>query len=66
MFCCTLLYFHYSFAIILMEKRAGCFDFIFAFLVPYDCCVALPYGATGLSAIVIVVFPDHTHLLFLS
>ena len=48
------------------EERAGCFAFIFAFLVPYDCCVALPYGVTGLSAVVIVVFPDHTHLLFLS
>ena len=38
----------------------------FAYLVPCDCCVALPYGATGLSAVVIVVFPDHIHLLFLS
>ena len=28
-----------------------------------DCCVALPRGATGLQ-FVIVVFPDHTHLLF--
>ena len=26
--------------------------------------MALPYDATGLSAVVIVVFPDHTHLLF--
>ena len=26
---------------------------------------ALPRGATGLSAFVIVVFPDHTHLLVL-
>ena len=32
-----------------------------------DCCVALPCGALGLSAVqfVIVVFPDHSHLLFL-
>ena len=28
-----------------------------------DGCVALPRGAMGLSAVVIVVFPDHTHLL---
>ena len=28
-----------------------------------DCCVAIPRGAMGLSAVVIVVFPDHTHLL---
>ena len=32
-----------------------------------DCCVALPHSAMGLSAVfVIVVFPDHTRLLFLS
>ena len=60
-FCCALLYFHHNFAIILMGQRVGCFAFIFAFLVPCDCCVALPYGATCLSTVVIVVFPDHTH-----
>ena len=31
-----------------------------------DCCVALPCGAMSLSAVVIVIFPDHTHLLFLT
>ena len=32
-----------------------------------DCCVAFPLGDMGLSAICkIVVFPDHTHLLFLA
>ena len=31
-----------------------------------DCCVALPRGAMNLSAVVIVIFPDHTHLLFLT
>ena len=68
MLCCALLYFHSSFAIILMGKTelVAFFAFIFAFLVPCDCCVALPYGATGLSAVVIVVFPDQTHLLFFS
>ena len=30
-----------------------------------DCCVALPRGAMGLSAVCICGFPDHTHLLFL-
>ena len=29
-----------------------------------DCCVVLPRGAMGLQ-FVIMVFPDHTHLLFL-
>ena len=29
-----------------------------------DCCVAIPRGAMGSSAAVIVVFPDHTHLIF--
>ena len=40
-----------SFAIILMgEERAGCFA-LFVFLVSRHCCVALPRGATGLSAV---------------
>ena len=59
-FCCALLYFYHNFAIILMGKRE-LVAFIFAFLVPCDCCVALPYGAMCLSTVVIVVFPDHTH-----
>ena len=50
MFCCMLLYVHSSFAINLMGKRAGCFT-LFVFLVSSDCCVALPYDATGLSAV---------------
>ena len=45
MFCCTLLYPHSSFAIILMGKR----DMV-AFLVSHNCDVALPRGAMGLSA----------------
>ena len=32
----------------------------------HDCCVALPRGAMSLSTVVIVIFPDHTHLLFLT
>ena len=31
-----------------------------------DCCVALPRGAMGLSAVCVVAFPDHTHLLFMT
>ena len=31
-----------------------------------DCCLALPRGAMSLSAVVIVIFSDHTHLLFLT
>ena len=62
MFCCTLLYVHSSFAIILMGKeRAGCFTW-FVFLVPRDCCVAFTRGGMGFFLrFVIVVFPDHTH-----
>ena len=63
MFCCTLLYVPSSFANILMEReRAGCFA-EFVFLVSRDCCVALPCGTVGLLQFVIVVSPDHTHLL---
>ena len=50
MFCCTLLNVLSSIAIILNGKRAGCFAW-FVFLVSRDCCVALPRGAMGLSAV---------------
>ena len=46
MFFCASLYFHSSFAIILMGKRE-----LVAFLVSRDYCVALPCGAIGLSAV---------------
>ena len=48
-----------------MEEIADCFA-LFVFLVSRDCCVALPHATTDLSAIcdLIVVFPDHTHLIF--
>ena len=36
------------------------------YLVSCDCCVALPRGAMRLFTVVIVIFPDHTHLLFLT
>ena len=51
MFCCTLLYVHSSFAIILMGKRTLADLFGFFFLVSRDCCVALPRDAMGLSAV---------------
>ena len=64
MFCCTLLYVHSSFAIILMGKRK-----LFAVLSLYSMCLlmvvwlflAVPWVCLQF---VIVVFPDHTHLLF--
>ena len=48
-----------------VEERAGCFS-KFVFLVSRDCCVALPPSVRGLSEFVVVVFSDHTHLLFLN
>ena len=64
MFCCTLLYVHSSFAIILMGKRelaalrslsSWCLvKAVWLFLaVPWVC-----------LRFAIVVFPDHTHILF--
>ena len=65
MFCCTLLYVHSSIAIILMGKRQ-----LIALLNLSSWCLvmverlflAVPMGCLQF---VIVVFPDHTHLLFL-
>ena len=64
MFCCTLLYVHSSIAIILMGKRE-----LVALLSLSSWCLAmverlflpLPWGCLRF---VIVVYPDHTHLLF--
>ena len=66
MLCCTLLYVHSSIAIILMGKRE-----LVALLNLSSWCLviverlflAVPRGCLRF---VIVVFPDHTHLLFLS
>ena len=63
MFCCTLLYVHSSIAIILMGKRQ-----LVALLNLSSWCLvmverlflAVPGGCLQF---VIVVFPDHTHLL---
>ena len=64
MFCCMLLYVHSSIAIILMGKRE-----LIALLNLSSWCLvmverlflAMPRGCLRF---VIVVFPDHTHLLF--
>ena len=64
MFCCTLLYVHSSIANILMGKRE-----LVALLNLSSWCLmmveqlflAVPWGCLRF---VIVVFPDHTHLLF--
>ena len=64
MFCCTFLYVHSSFAIILMGKRE-----LVALLSLSSWCLVM---AVWLLLVVpwvclwfvIVVFPDHTHLLF--
>ena len=47
MFCCTLLYVHSCFAIILMGKR----KLIAVFLVPREGCVALLRGTMDLSVV---------------
>ena len=65
MFCCTLLYVHSSIAIILMGKRE-----LIALLNLSSWCLvmvellflAVPRGSLQF---VIVVFPDHTHLILL-
>ena len=65
MFCCTLLYVHSNIAIILMGKRE-----LIALLNLSSWCpvmverlfLAVPRGCLQF---VTVVFPDHTHLLFI-
>ena len=63
MFCCALLYVPSRFAIILVGKR----ELVTLLSLSswcLDCCVALPCGAMGLSAVCDGGIPDHTHLLF--
>ena len=64
MFCCTLLYVHSSIAIILMGKRE-----LIALLNLSSWCLVMVERLflvvpRGCLQFVIVVFPDHTHLLF--
>ena len=64
MFCCTLLYVHSSIAIILMGKRelVALLDLSSWCLVIVEWLfLAVPWGC--LRWFVIVVLPDHTHLL---
>ena len=64
-FYCTLLYVHSSNAIILMEKKelAALLNLSSWCLVRVErLFLAVPWGCLWF---VIVVFPDHTHLLFL-
>ena len=65
MFCCTLLYVHSSIATILIGKR----ELVALLNLPSWCLVmvewlflAVPWGC---MRFVIVIFPGHTHLLFL-
>ena len=65
MFCCTLLYVHFSIAIILMGKRE-----LIALLNLSSWCLVMVERLfltvpRGCLQFVIVVFPDHTHLLYL-
>ena len=66
MFCCTLLYVHFSIAIILMGKRE-----LVALLNLSSWCLMMVERLFlavqwGCLRFVIVVFPGHTHLLFLN
>ena len=65
MFCCTLLYVHSSIANILMGKR----ELIALLNLSSWCLVMVEWLFLGVPRgclrFVIVVFPDHTHLLLL-
>ena len=65
MFCCTLLYVHSSFAIILKGKR----ELVALFSLSSWCLVVVVWLFLTVPRVclqfVIVAFPDYTHLLFL-
>ena len=65
MVCCTLIYVHSSFAIILMGKR----ELVALLGLSSWCLVMVVWLFLTVSWVclqfVILVFPDHTHLLFL-
>ena len=66
MFCCTLLYVHSSFAIILIGKRE-----LGALLSLSSWCLVIvvwlfPAVPWICLQVVIVVIPDHTHILFMT
>ena len=66
MFCCTLLYVPSSFAVILMGKR----ELVALLSLSAWCLVTVVWPFLAMPWVclqfVIVVFPDHTHLLFLT
>ena len=66
MFCCTLLYVHSSFAIILMGKR----ELVALLSLSSWCLVIVMWLFLAMPWVclqfVILVFPDHTRLLLLS
>ena len=69
MFCCTLLYVHSSIAIILMGGGGGGGRGLVALLNLSSWCLVMVERlflavSQGCLQFVIVVFPDHTHLLF--
>ena len=64
MFCCTLLYVHSSIAIILMGQRehvALLYLSSWCLMMAERVFLVVPQGCLRYA---IVVFPDHTHLLF--
>ena len=65
MFCCTLLYVYSSFAIIFVGKR----ELVALLRLSYWCLVMVVWLFLAVSWVclqfVILVFPGHTHLLFL-
>ena len=65
MFCCTLLFVHSSFAIILMGKR----ELVALLSLSSWCLVMVVWLFLAVPWVclkfVIVVVPDHTHLLFI-
>ena len=65
MFCCALRYVNYSFAIILMGKRE--LDDLLSLSSRCLVIVVWPFLAVSCVCLqfVIIVFPDHTQLLFL-
>ena len=66
MFCCAYFCIHSGLTIISIgEENAGCFAFLssWCLVVVVWVFLAMPWGCLRF---VIVVFPDHTHLLFLS
>ena len=66
MFCCTFLYVHFSIAIILMGEERELIALLnlssWCLVMVERLFLAVPRGCLQF---VIVVFPDHTHLLFL-